>query len=102
MSSEHRPSIVFMQNAEPESSIHERILPKLGRLTAKFKDPELESQFLADDLNVSTRAFLRFSILVAALAFLLYGIHDAVVVPSVRGLAWAVRYGLFGPAAILT
>ncbi len=102
MGSDHRPSIVFMQHVEAEASIHERMQPKLRRLTAKFADHALEDQFLRDELEHGTRAFLRFSIVVAAAAFLLYGIHDAVVVPSVRGLAWAIRYGVFVPAALVT
>jgi class 3 adenylate cyclase len=102
MGSDHRPSIVFMQNVEPESSIHERMEPKLRRVTATFADRSLEDMFLKDAIAHGTGAFLRFSVVVAAAAFILYGIHDAVVVPSVRGLAWAVRYGIFVPAALLT
>ena len=101
MGSDHRPSIVFMQSVEPEESIYDRMQPKLRRITAKFADRALEQQFVQDELEHGTGAFLRFSIVVAAVAFLLYGVHDAVVVPSVRGLAWAVRYGVFVPAALL-
>lgn len=102
MDTDHRPSIVFMQTVEPEASIRARIEPKLRRFTARFEDPALEEQYLRDALAHGTGAFLRFSVAVAVAAFLLYGIHDAVVVPSVRGLAWAVRYGIFVPAALVT
>ena len=102
MDSDHRPSIVFMQTLEPESSVHHRIQPQLRRLSAKFEDPALEEQYLRDALVHGTGAFLRFSVVVAVAGFLLYGIHDAVVVPSVRGLAWAVRYGVFVPIALVT
>ncbi len=102
MGSDHRPSIVFMQNVEPEISIHERMEPKLRRFTAKFADRALEDMYLRDEIAHGTGAFLRFSVVVAAAAFLLYGIHDAVMVPTVRSLAWAVRYGIFVPAALVS
>jgi hypothetical protein len=37
---------------------------------------------------------------VAPTVYLAHGLHDALLVPEVRGRAWAVRYGLFLPVAL--
>ncbi len=74
--------------AEPETSP-----------SGAFRDAALERAFAKDELGQRER-FLGFSFLVATLAFLAYGLHDALLVPEVRARAWAVRYGVFLPIAL--
>ncbi|WP_394822631.1 adenylate/guanylate cyclase domain-containing protein [Pendulispora albinea] len=71
------------------------------RVLATFLDPRLERQFRADYFERSVKSFTRFSIGLSAVAFLAYGIHDLLVIPSIRSFAWALRYGVFGPVAVL-
>jgi len=73
--------------------------PRVG-WSGKFADPELEWAFRRDNLE-PLRRFLRFSVVLASLTFLAYGLHDALVVPQVRDRAWAVRFGVFVPATAL-
>jgi class 3 adenylate cyclase len=68
--------------------------------SGKFADQELEQAFQRDSLE-SLRRFLRFSVALASVTFLAYGLHDALVVPHVRDRAWAVRFGVFVPASAL-
>ena len=70
--------------------------PRFG-WSGKLADAELEREFLRDNLE-PLRRFLRFSVVLASLTFLAYGLHDALVVPAVRDRAWAVRFGVFVPA----
>jgi class 3 adenylate cyclase len=74
-------------------------LPATSRLWATFVDPETERQFQNENF-ASTRRFVRFSVTVSVIAFLAYGIHDALVIPHARGAAWLVRYALFGPVGV--
>jgi class 3 adenylate cyclase len=74
--------------------------PRLG-WGGKFADCDLEREFLRDNVE-PLRRFLRFSVVLASLTFLAYGLHDALVVPSVRDRAWAVRFGVFVPATALS
>jgi class 3 adenylate cyclase len=68
--------------------------------SGKFADRELERTYQQDSLE-SLRRFLRFSVALASVTFLAYGLHDALVVPHVRDRAWAVRFGVFVPASLL-
>jgi class 3 adenylate cyclase len=97
----HRPSIVFLDGAERPSGLQESLAPKLHPLTGRFADASLEREFLADDLAHGTRAFLRFAVPLAALAFVVYGAHDVVVVPAHSTIALAIRYGVFVPTATI-
>ena len=81
--------------------MNDRLEPKLRSFTAEFADAELEAEFRKDEMERATRAFLRFSVPLATLSFVLYGFHDALVVPSVHGFAWSLRYGLFVPSALV-
>ncbi|HWZ92467.1 MAG TPA: hypothetical protein VNW92_26560, partial [Polyangiaceae bacterium] len=73
--------------------------PQLG-WSGKFLDSALERAYREDTLE-ALRRFLRFSVVLASLTFLAYGLHDALVVPEVRDRAWAVRFGVFVPATAL-
>jgi class 3 adenylate cyclase len=68
--------------------------------SGQFVDRELERAFRLDNLE-PLRRFLRFSVALASITFLAYGLHDALVVPQVRVQAWAVRFGVFMPASAL-
>lgn len=68
--------------------------------SGRFADAALERAFARDNLE-SLRRFLRFSVALASAAFLAYGIHDALLVPAIHQRAWAVRFGVFGPASVL-
>jgi class 3 adenylate cyclase len=63
-------------------------------------DPALEREFQRDEL-ASRRAFLCFSLGLSSVVFVAYALHDALLVPSVRNAAWAVRFGVFVPCAAL-
>ncbi len=73
------------------------------RLTARFRDPALEAAFQKESFPLSVRGFTRFSLALAGVVFLAYGVHDLLVVPEVHRLAWELRYGVFAPvcAAVL-
>jgi len=68
--------------------------------TGRFVDSGLEQAFRRDDLEPLKR-FLGFSVALASLTFLLFAVHDALVVPHVRNQAWAVRFGVFVPTSAL-
>lgn len=70
------------------------------RWTGAFVDPKLEQQFRADQTE-AVEHFLGFSLALATVVFLAYGLHDALLVPEVRERAWAVRYGLFLPVSLI-
>jgi class 3 adenylate cyclase len=72
--------------------------PPRIRASGAFADPALEREFQAENLPSLAR-FLRFSLGLATLVFLAYGVHDWLVVPSVKERAWMVRYGVFLPVA---
>lgn len=78
-------------------------LPKLTRTSGVLEDPILERAFQKENFELAIRRYTRFSVTVAAAAFLGYGLHDALVIPEVRNQAWLIRYGFFGPitAAVL-
>lgn len=63
---------------------------------ATFTDPALERAF-EDEHHPEVRRFTRLSVSASVVAFLLYGAHDALVVPEVRHTAWLIRYGIFLP-----
>ncbi|MDB4993459.1 MAG: adenylate/guanylate cyclase [Myxococcaceae bacterium] len=71
----------------------------MHRFTAKFDDPRLEALY-QQDIFERVRLFTRFSLTIATVVYLAYGVHDALVVPAVHQLAWALRYGLFGPVGL--
>ncbi|WP_394837171.1 adenylate/guanylate cyclase domain-containing protein [Pendulispora rubella] len=71
------------------------------RIFATFVNRGLEKQFRADHFERGIKSFTRFSMALSAAAFLAYGLHDALVIPTIRTFAWTLRYGVFGPVAAL-
>jgi class 3 adenylate cyclase len=69
------------------------------RWSGRFDDDALERDFQHEHFELSVRASTRFSLALSTLSMLAYGLHDALVLPGLRGAAWAVRYGVFLPAA---
>jgi class 3 adenylate cyclase len=76
-------------------------VPPISTLWGTFLDPQLEREFARENFAVGLRKFVRFSVTVSIVAFLAYGVHDALVVPEVRRAAWAIRFLGFGPVAAL-
>lgn len=72
-------------------------LPKLDAVFATFVDATLEKEFQKENFELAVRKYVRFSVTLAIVAFLAYGIHDALVIPEVRLAAWSIRYGILGP-----
>jgi class 3 adenylate cyclase len=70
-------------------------------LWGSFLDAALEREFVKENYALSIQRFVRFSVTVSLAAFLSYGVHDALVIPEVRGQAWAIRFLVFGPIAAL-
>ena len=75
--------------------------PKFDRMTATFVDPALERVFTRENFENTTKRYVRFSIPLATVAFLSYGIHDYFVVPEILGKALVIRYAIFGPVGAL-
>ena len=75
------------------------MVAKIRQLTATFDDAAIETEYRHDAFVRVVQPFTRFSVIVTAVAFLSYGIHDAIVVPEIRGYAWTLRFAAFGPLA---
>jgi class 3 adenylate cyclase len=75
--------------------------PPLHRFLGTFVDPKTELRFQRENYANSTRAFLQFSIALASIAFLAYGVHDRLILGSLYETAWKIRYGIFVPVAAL-
>ena len=73
------------------------IPPPRNRLVGTFVDRALEAEFQTEHFDLDIRRFTRFSIALSSAVFLAYGLHDAYVLPAMRGDAWAIRYGVFAP-----
>jgi class 3 adenylate cyclase len=68
------------------------------RLTARFVDRTLEADFARESYEHSIRPVTRFTVALSAVIFLLYGVHDAFIMPGeLLHEAWAIRYGLAVP-----
>ena len=76
-------------------------VPPTHALWGSFLDPALEREFVKENFALSIRRFVRFSVTVSVVAFLLYGVHDALVIPEVRDRALAIRFLVFAPIAAL-
>jgi len=76
-------------------------LPKIGRVYATFEDPALERAFQKENFELSVRRYVRFSVLLAFIAFWAYGVHDLLVIPEVHVTAWTIRYAISGPLGAL-
>jgi class 3 adenylate cyclase len=75
--------------------------PPLKTFRATFVDPAIECEFQREDYTLSTQSFLRFSAALGSVAFLAYGLHDLLVLPTLYETAWKIRYGVFLPVAVL-
>ena len=76
-------------------------VPEIDSLWGTFIDPEIEREFVKENFAVAVQKYVRFSVTVSLVAFLGYGIHDALVIPEVRNTAWAIRFLFCGPIAAL-
>lgn len=76
-------------------------MPRLHPVLGTFADSDVERDFQVESYETSTRSFLRFSVALGSVAFLAYGIHDRLVLPSLYETAWKIRYGVFLPIAAL-
>jgi class 3 adenylate cyclase len=72
-------------------------VPPVNRLWATFVDDEIERAFRKEDFELAVRKYVRFSLTVAVVAYLAYGVHDVLVIPDNYRAAWVVRFGFFGP-----
>lgn len=92
------PRLSFVADALRAPAVGKRHDVPLRALTATFVDPELEREFQLDH-HPQIRRFTSLSVTVSLVAFLAYGLHDALVIPSVLGRALVIRYGVFVPFA---
>jgi class 3 adenylate cyclase len=76
-------------------------VPPISTLWGTFIDPALEREFVKESFAISVQKFVRFSVTVSLVAFLSYGVHDALVIPEARDAAWVIRFLAFGPVALL-
>jgi hypothetical protein len=74
-------------------------LPQAPRrlLHGTFIDPSLEAEFQREHFEVDVHRFVRVSIPLALVFFLVYGFHDVLLIPEARTEAWIVRFALFNP-----
>jgi class 3 adenylate cyclase len=75
--------------------------PRLHPFLGTFVDPKVELEFQRESYATSTRAFLQFSVALASIAFLAYGVHDWIVLGPLYETAWKIRYAVFVPVAAL-
>jgi class 3 adenylate cyclase len=71
--------------------------PPMNRATGAFLDAALEAEFAREHFDLDVRRFTQFSLALATIGFLAFGLQDAFLLPELHGQAWAIRYGLFGP-----
>ncbi|MFO0557921.1 MAG: adenylate/guanylate cyclase domain-containing protein [Polyangiales bacterium] len=81
----------------PVADTEAEVAPLLVRWSARFKDPELEEEFLREYLRSILGPFVRLALGLGALTFTTYGLHDWVVL-SQPASAWGVRFGAIVPA----
>ncbi len=68
--------------------------------TGALADERLETEF-ANERAPELRRYLTLALTLASVVFVAYGVHDALLVPEVRSLAWTVRYAVFLPVALV-
>lgn len=69
--------------------------PAIHPLTLSFGGP-LEREFL-DDYRRKSRGHIRFTILISALFYAVFGLLDAAVAPAALKTLWLIRFGIFLP-----
>jgi class 3 adenylate cyclase len=76
-------------------------VPEIDSIWGTFVDAEIERDFVKENFAVAVQKYVRFSVTMSLVAFLAYGVHDALVIPEVRNTAWAIRFLFCGPIAAL-
>ena len=76
-------------------------IPTIHSVWGTFDSKQIEDEFREDDFKIAIRRYIRFSVPLSVIAFLAYGLHDAIVIPEVRNAAWMIRYGVFAPIGLL-
>ena len=76
-------------------------IPEISTLWGTFVDDTVERDFVKENFAVAVQKYVRFSVTMSLVAFLAFGIHDAIVIPEVRAKAWAIRFLFCGPIAAM-
>jgi class 3 adenylate cyclase len=75
--------------------------PPTNRVTATFVDRDVEAAFQREHMEIDVRPYTRFSLIVASVCFMSYGVNDAFfLLGPLRDRAWFARYVLFTPVAL--
>jgi adenylate cyclase len=75
-------------------------VPSTHPLYGTFVDDALEKTYREESFDASVRRYIRFSVTISVIAFLLYGVHDAIVIPEAYRAAWLFRFGVFAPIGL--
>lgn len=86
-------------NGTSPSNIEREATPRRTAL-GRFRDRDLEAAFQRELFDLSTRRFLRITVVVASVAFLAYGLHDYWLVPGLHQKALAIRFGGYLPVGV--
>lgn len=76
-------------------------VPKFDRLFATFADEATERGYQRETFESTVRRYVRFSVPLATIAYLSYGVHDYFVLPDAYRTAWLIRYAFFAPLALV-
>ncbi|MFO0743052.1 MAG: adenylate/guanylate cyclase domain-containing protein [Labilithrix sp.] len=76
-------------------------VPRFDRVFATFADPTIERGYQRETFENTVRRYVRYSIPLATIAYLSYGVHDYFVLPGVYRTALFIRYAFFAPLALL-
>lgn len=87
------PQAVMTAEKRPEAADSPR--PEIHPLTLSFAGP-LEREFM-DDYMRKSRGHIRFTILISALFYSVFGLLDAAVAPAALRTLWLIRFGFFLP-----
>ncbi len=69
-------------------------------ITLKFASPELETAF-KEQYQLESLHHTRFAVAMGILLVAVFGILDAIVLPSIRNQLWAIRFGFICPVLFL-
>jgi class 3 adenylate cyclase len=84
----------------PSKNAETDIARMLRPLTARFRDPELEAEFMSEYVADVLGPFVRLALGLGVLTFTTYGLHDWVVFERPAS-AWWVRFGAVIPTMIV-
>jgi adenylate cyclase len=76
-------------------------VPSVHPLFGTFAEDELERTYREESFDGSFRRYIRFSVTISIAAFMLYGVHDLIVLPEAYRTAWLFRFGVSGPIGLL-